>query len=217
MGCHEGYYWQFVSHLNFLICGSGIVNLVYMIIYNSYNMILILITVLFFVLFIIYYFRTYFKVYIYDGREDAMMANVELLKIKEPRDATHKYILSTRFSLWLSSEVSRPRTEFRSLLTEKIKNGIEVKRIWQIRNEEDLKKLSSYLEQYKNYDNISIKYLVGKSSLPEILCVYGKVASISIPQDTDPYKMVTAIHFYNKRVIKRLEKYFNAIWEIATP
>ena len=199
-----------------LIATSGIGNLVYIFIYKSYNTILILITALLFILFVIFYFYT-FRICIYDGRENAMMANVELLKIKEPRDAAHKYILSTRFSLWLSSEVSRPRTEFRSLLTEKIKNGVEVKRIWQIRNKEDLEKLSFYLEQYKNYDNISIKCLVGKSPLPEILCVYGKVASISIPQQTDPYKMITAIHFYNKRAIKRLEKYFNAVWEIAIP
>jgi hypothetical protein len=155
--------------------------------------------------------------YVYNGREDAMNANVKLLKIKESKDRANRYIYSTRVSFWPPTESSPTRTEFRNLLTKRIENNMEVKRIWQIWCKEDVESLESYLNIYKHHDNLSIKYLTGNFFLPEILSVYGKVVSVSIPQPSDPVKLTTAFHFYGKKEILRWEGYFRLLWEIATP
>lgn len=212
------------SILVVLLISLGIWNYLYTSFINPNNVIilhlniyaLILIAIILFLI-LIYFVFSYSHMYVYNGREDAMKANSKLLKIKKPRDRSNRYILSTRISFWPLSESSPARAEFRNLLTKIIEDKIEVKRIWQIWCKDDVERLEFYLDKYKNHDNLSIKYLAGNFFMPEILSVYGKVVSVSIPQPSDPLKLVTAFHFYGKKEIRRWEGYFNLLWENAIP
>jgi len=155
---------------------------------------------------------------VYNGRHGAMKANVKILALKAPRDRLKKYILSTRVSFWPIIEDAAPRNEFRELLTQKIKEGFRVQRIWQIHNADDLKRLELYLEKYKTYDNYSVKCFVGKSAfIPEVLSFCGRVVSVSIPQSEDPRRLTTAFHFFGRGEIKRWEDYFKILWEQSAP
>lgn len=198
-----------------LLISVGIGNYLYTIFYDSRNVIIfhlniyaLILIVIVLILIMIYFFVSYSHMYVYNGREDAMKSNLKLLKIKEPKNRVNKYIYSTRISFQPSSESSPTRTEFRNLLTERISDKIEVKRIWQIWCKDDVESLESYLKMYENHDNLSIKYLTGNFFVPEILSIYGKVVSISILQPTDPLKLSTAFHFYGKKEILRWEGYF---------
>jgi len=212
------------SILFFLLISSGILNYLYTIFYGSDNVIvlylnpyLLTLFTIILILSIVYFFVSYSRMDIHNGREDAMKANSKLLKINEPKDRAKRHILSTRISFWPLTESSSARAEFRNLLTQKIENNIEVKRIWQIWCEDDLDSLDLYLKRYKDHDNLSIKYFIGDSLLPEILSVYGKVVSVSITQPSDPIKLTTAFHFYGKKEILRWESYFRVLWDSATP
>ncbi|ODS40211.1 hypothetical protein BEH94_07385 [Candidatus Altiarchaeales archaeon WOR_SM1_SCG] len=212
------------SALVVLLLALGIGNYIYTIFLDSSNVFTFHINIYFLIfilisigLIIIYFFVFYSRINIYNEREIAMKANVKLLKKKEPKDIQKRYILSTRVSFWPSTESSPTRTEFRDLLTKRIDAGTEIKRIWQIRCKDDLDKLELYLERYKSYDNLSMKYLMGNFPLPEILSVYGEVVSISIPQPSDPRKLTTAFHFHGKKEILRWEGYFKILWESAIP
>jgi len=156
--------------------------------------------------------------FIKNGRRGAMEANAKILKIKEPKDRVKRYILSTRVSFWPPWEDENARSEFRNILTEKIRGGIRVERIWQIHISEDLSRLITYLELYKSYDNYSVKCFVGKNAfIPEILSVHGKVVSVSIPQAEAPNRLTTAFHFRGKNEILRWESYFKILWEQSIP
>lgn len=153
-----------------------------------------------------------------NGRSGAMVANVHLLKRRAPRNRRDRYILSTRISFWPVSEQDVARVEFRTLLTRQIEDGIVVKRIWQIYGIEDLRRLAMYVEQYKNRDNYSVRCFVGACPfIPEILSVYGEVASVSIPQPEDPRKLTTTFHFRGTREISRWEGYFELLWDQSIP
>lgn len=177
------------------------------------------------VLSLIFAFLALFIIFIYlfierrplrikNGRIGAMEANVKLLQLKPNRNRLKRYIYSTRVSFWPLSENEKSRNEFRELLTQKIKQGFHVRRIWQLHNEEDAIKLFSYLSLYKDYDNFSLKCFIGTSAfIPEILSVYGKVVSVSIPQQEDPRRLTTAFHFYGNNEVQRWESYFHILWE----
>lgn len=153
-----------------------------------------------------------------NGRVGAMASNVRLLKKWTPRSRLKKYILSTRVSFWPPTEDESVRNEFRRLLTSKIREGYRVQRIWQIHNQDDLKKLLAYLEIYKQYDNYSVKCFVGESAfIPEILSVGGRYLSVSIPQAEDPRRLTTAFHFRGRFEILRWEAYFHILWEQSIP
>ena len=184
-------------------------------IYVNIYVILVFSAIIFLAIF--YFVYSYSKLYIYNGREGSMIANTKLLKRKAPINPAKRYIYSTRITYWPKLESSPARTNFRKLLSKKIDEGIAVERIWQIRSKDDFDSLIFYLEEYKKHDNLSMKYLLGVSLLPEILCLYGKVVSISIPQPTDPIKLTTAMHFYGKAERERWENYFRVLWEISKP
>jgi hypothetical protein len=154
----------------------------------------------------------------YNGREDAMRANTRLLRMRKPRDHTKCFILSTRMSFWPVTEDAAARREFREELTKKIRSSDQVRRIWHIHDLADLQRLEFYLNFYRNCDNLSIKYVHGDFDLfPEILIVYGKVASLSFPQAGEPRRLATAFHFRGRKEINRCREYFNLLWEYATP
>lgn len=150
---------------------------------------------------------------IHNGREGAMEANTRLLGRKAPRDRAKRRILSTRVSYWPSDESSPVRKKFRALLTEKIEEGILVKRIWQLHTKDDLERMKTFLGLYKHYDNYALACFVGNSPfIPEVLSVYGRDLSVSIPQSEDPRKLTTAFHFRGRKEIERWEQYFKILW-----
>ena len=211
------------SILVILVVSLGVGNILYTI-FSSENVIEIYINIylllIFFALIIItvsYFLYSHSKIYIYNGREESITANTKLLKRKAPKNQTKRYIYSTRITHWPKNESSPTRTLFRKLLSEKIEKKIAVQRIWQIRSKHDYDSLIFYLEKYKNYDNLSIKYLIGESLLPEILSLFGKVVSVSIPQPTEPIRLTTSMHFYGKGERDGWENYFKILWEISKP
>ena len=154
---------------------------------------------------------------IYLGREKAMRASENIMKASPPKDVSKCYIYSTRVGLWPLLETSATRNEFRRLITERIKEGVAVKRIWEINSLDDVTKLESYLNLYQPYSNISINYFFGsKIMIPGLLSVYGKVASISLPLPNNPNSMVNTFHFRGKPEIFCIEKYFEILWESST-
>ena len=75
-----------------------------------------------------------------------------------------------------------------------------------------------YLEEYRQYDNYSVKCFIGKSAyIPEILSVGGTFLSVAIPQTNDPQKLTTSFQFRGKYEIERWESYFSILWEQSTP
>lgn len=153
-----------------------------------------------------------------NGRVDAMLSNVRLLKKWTPRNRLKKYIYSTRVSFWPSTENESARNDFRERLTCKIQKGWRVWRIWQIHNQDDLDRLLTFIKMYKQYDNYSVKCFVGKSAfIPEILSVGGRYLSVSIPQADNPRRLTTAFHFRGKAEILRWEDYFKILWEQSVP
>jgi hypothetical protein len=166
----------------------------------------------------IYVFTVRRPMRVYNGRVCAMKSNVRLLKKRLPRNRLRRYILSTRVSFWPSSENENARNEFRNLLTQKIQSGIIVQRIWQMHGLEDLDKMRTYLELYKNHDNYSLKCFIGTNTyIPEILSIGGSILSISIPQLSDPRRLTTDFHFRGKNEIRRWEDYFRTLWEESIP
>jgi len=155
---------------------------------------------------------------VFNGRRSAMESNVSLLRKRPSRNRAKHYIWSTRVSFWPAAENEPVRKEFRNLLAQRIGEGFEVRRIWQIHGSEDWQRLLHYLEEYRNYDNYSVKCFIGKSAyIPEILSVGGKYLSVAIPQTNDPNKLTTAFQFRGKYEIERWESYFTVLWEQSTP
>lgn len=155
-------------------------------------------------------------VLIYRGREQAQKAGADIFEkgIKEK----NCYVKSTRISFWSLDENSQERIRFRNLINLTVSQGICIQRIWQLHTKDDLNRLVHYLEVYKLHDNYSLKYFISKSALiPELLCINGKIASISIPQKENPRRMATSFHFLNKNAAKLWEDYFDILWEICIP
>src|SRR5258708_40315039 len=124
------------------------------------------------------------------------------------------YLLSTRISHWPLTEVSPERNEFRDLLTQHIRNGTHVKRIWQIQDADDAERLKTYLEIYKQYDNYNVKCFFGDDTyLPEIISANGKVAAVSLVTIANPRDLTVNFHFYGKQEIAYWEDLFNVMWE----
>lgn len=147
------------------------------------------------------------------GRESMMYENTKLI---QKNNITKIYC--TRVTYWFLNESSPNRVSFRNALTDNIHAGKEVKRLWHIRNIDDVKRLVYYLDKYKNYDNLSVKYIIGNNLiLPELLISYPYAAAISLPQKNSPRKICMTYHFKRKQDIIYWMEYFNVLWELATP
>jgi hypothetical protein len=152
---------------------------------------------------------------VYTDRENAMNANTLILD-RYSRSSRTNYVYSTRVTLWPPNEPSDVRRTFRASLTSIIESGVEVRRLWYLRAPEDIERLLFYFKSYKAYDNYSVKFLIGTTSLlPEILCVSGRVASISIPDKSAPRQMTHALHFFGGDEIKAWEGLFDILWDQA--
>ena len=112
----------------------------------------------------------------------------------------------------------QPEQNSEILITKHIEKDALVKRLWQIQNKDDLDRMRLYLELYKSHDNYNLRCFVGAiTSLPEIMCLSGKVAAISIPQGSSPRKMMATFHFRGKKEIECWEEYFTMIWDMSIP
>lgn len=147
------------------------------------------------------------------GRESTMDSNCKLL---EKSKSTKIY--STRITFWPVSESSPKRVNFRNILTKKIESGIEVKRLWNIKNKEDFKRMLFYLNKYKSYENYSLKCCVNNDFLmEEILICSNHAASVSLPQPNNPRMICVCYHYFNKKDILVWTDYFNLLWEKSIP
>ncbi|MGH6848699.1 MAG: hypothetical protein ACREC0_15075 [Methylocella sp.] len=156
------------------------------------------------------------KYRILSGREASMAANCELIE-KFGTDSSIE-IRSTRVTHWRVSENSKGRQTFRNLLTEKITNSFPVRRLWQIKDADELAQLRRYLKQYEPYDNYSVKVIVARHVwIPEILVVGQKVASMSFPEPSSPRELGRALHFFGRQEVDTVARYFDILWDTAIP
>lgn len=147
------------------------------------------------------------------SREDTMSSNCKLIdKSKSAK------IYSTRITLWPITESSPSRITFRSILTKKIESGVEIKRLWHIKNREDFKRMLYYLNKYKPYENYSLKcYIDNDFFMEEILICSNHVVSISLPQINNPRMICVCYHYFSKKDIQIWTDYFNILWEKSIP
>ena len=153
---------------------------------------------------------------IVSGREASMAANCELIE-KFGTDKSIE-IRSTRVTHWRVSNNSKGRQTFRNLLTEKITNSFPVRRLWQIKDTDEIAQLRRYLKQYELYDNYSVKVIVQRHVwIPEILVVGQKVASMSFPEPSSPRELGRALHFYGHLEVDTVTRYFDILCDTAIP
>lgn len=71
---------------------------------------------------------------------------------------------------------------------------------------------------YKTYDNYSVRVIVAEDVLiPEILCIGSAVASLSLPEPSLPREIGRALHFFRKKEVTAISRYFDILWERAVP
>ena len=199
---------------NVIVTLLSTVAIIFVTIYNHQQNVLLILVIYAVYLFLMLIFGHKYKVKrISSGREVMMKANTSLITKSNIRK-----IYSTRVTYWLLDESSPNRVSFRNALTEQIHRGVEVRRLWHIRSNDDVKRLIFYLNKYKDYDNLSVRCFIGDNIiLPELLVSYPLAASISLPQQNSPRKICVAYHFKNKQDISYWMEYFNVLWEVATP
>ncbi|MEM7620492.1 MAG: hypothetical protein AAF228_08505 [Pseudomonadota bacterium] len=184
---------------------------------NNYDVLMLfLLLVLLVFLLTLLFFRMNKQVKCSQGRERIMGESCRLVE-KFATDSKTPF-LSTRVTYWKSSEHSKNRVKFRSLITQKLYEKIPIRRLWQIQTLEDLTRLEKYLDEYSEFDNYSVKVIYDKQVLiPDILCIKDRVANISFPEINSPREISRSIAFYNKSYIRSIESYFNVLWELALP
>ncbi|MDR5878797.1 hypothetical protein [Caballeronia sp. LZ032] len=152
----------------------------------------------------------------YLDRETVMQRNAALVRIHCTDSADD--FLSTRVTSWDLSEESRARREFRAQILDKIASGHLVKRLWHLRSVADLDRMEEYLKEYKKFDNYNLRFLIDLSpAIPEIICIGRKGAAFSFPELRSPRKISLGIQFYRKAEVDAVRKYFDVLWESATP
>ena len=152
----------------------------------------------------------------FEGREEIMAQNCRIIQKYVTDQKTP--LLSTRVTHWQIAEKSPNRARFRGLLSEKIHAGVPIKRLWQIQTVDDINRMESYLYEYLDYDNYSLKAIVDKRVLiPELICIGGKIATMSFPEIGMPRKIGRLLILYKKHPIQAVESYFHVLWEMSSP
>jgi hypothetical protein len=157
---------------------------------------------------------------VFDGRESAMNANVALLRRAGARKHRGRppYVFSTRLGSWPSAEQSTSRVAFRAKLDDLIAQGVLVRRLWHIADNDDYQKLLAALTKSSGRGNYSASCIAGDTSfLPEILCVSGAAVSVSAPRRAAPLQLGVSYHFFSRADIGLWEEYFEVLWQAATP
>lgn len=170
------------------------------------------VSIYFFWRFSIYVFRIYIG-------ESAYNINYNLItKFNKIRDS--QIIRGTRCSEWTKSKKRGKNSKsFRRRLSEMVDEGThEIKRLWIIRNINDVKRLKSVVREYEGNSCISIKYyhLPGSPSyLPEFLMCGESICTFSIPAPQVDLMIGITILIKQKIFSKHIISFFDKIYEGA--
>jgi hypothetical protein len=165
----------------------------------------------------VYVFVTSRKASAVRGRDHATKSNVDLLASRSKLEVSNRVIRSTRFSGWPPGEDSGNRERFREELDKAIlKEGSDVRRIWNISSSHDVNRLRELLERYQGRTNHSIRAYFGVENhlLPEILVVDECGASISFASTTRP-NLDWAISMKRSDLVDVIRIYFDGLWDRA--
>jgi hypothetical protein len=152
------------------------------------------------------------------GRVQATEANVKLLASRRSVAVPDRVVRSTRFGRWPPAEDLTNRSMFRDELDEAIlKEGTDVRRIWNLNSEDDVVRLLEILKKYEGRDNHSIRAFFGipDFAMPELLVVEGRGASISFPSTRSPHGLDWAIRFNRPDLMYVMKDYFEVLWDRA--
>ena len=152
------------------------------------------------------------------GRQRATRANLALLRERHEVERRSPVVRSTRFGRWPQSEVLPNRVSFRHELDSMIlKEGIEVRRIWNVSSRDDAVRLTEMLQRYEGRANHSIRayFKIPDHALPELLIVDHRGASMSFPSSRSPKELDWMIRFNRADLIGVVQDYFEVLWDRA--
>lgn len=152
------------------------------------------------------------------GRAHATSGNLNLLRARRKVRAAERVIRSTRFSSWPPAEVLEQRSDFRHELDQAIlKEGADVRRIWNLSSLDDVDRLREILSKYQGRANHSIRAYFGLPyhALPELLLVDGPGASMSFPSMRTPRGLDWMIRFRRRDLTNVVRDYFDVLWDRA--
>lgn len=152
------------------------------------------------------------------GREHATDVNVRLLASRRRVKLDERLVQSTRFGYWPKGEKLQTRADFRQELDQAIiKEGADVRRIWNINSADDVARLREVLEKYHGHDNHSIRAYFGLPyfSMPELLIVERRGASMSFPSLRQPRGLGWVIRFKRPDLVQVVRDYFEVLWDRA--
>lgn len=152
------------------------------------------------------------------GRASATASNLELLRARNRARANETVIRSTRFGSWPPAEVLQQRSAFRNELDSAIlREGADVRRIWNIGSIDDLNRLREMLERYQGHANHSIRayFNLPYHALPELLVVDRHGASMSFPSMRTPRGLDWSVRFRRSDLMQVVRDYFDVLWDRA--
>ena len=149
------------------------------------------------------------------GRDEVMEVNLQLMVDRSQKAKEARSILSTRVTQWAQADTSKHRTVFRATLDDAIEHGVLVKRVWNICSPDDARRLLEIMEKHKGKagHSISVYFDVPHSVMPEILVIDKEVASVSLPQNSNPRTVAAATIMTDKPSIELVEQYFDTLFE----
>lgn len=154
------------------------------------------------------------------GRHLATKQHVDLLRERSTLPPAKSLICSTRMTCWPLAESSVIRASFREELDRAaIHEGREIRRIWNVNDADDARRLEEVVHGYQGCRNVSIRaYFDIPSSLPpEVIVVNDLVASLSFPQLRNPTGVEAGEVTRHPEAVLILRQYFDVLWHDATP
>ena len=152
------------------------------------------------------------------GRASATGSNLELLRARNKVRSSERVIRSTRFGSWPPAEVLHQRSAFRNELDSAIlREGADVRRIWNVGSLDDLNRLREMLGRYEGNANHSIRtyFKLPYHALPELLVVDRHGASMSFPTMRTPRGLDWTARFKRADLMLVVRDYFDVLWDRA--
>ena len=152
------------------------------------------------------------------GRTLATSGNLQLLQARRKVRLTARVVRSTRFGSWPPAEILEQRSAFRNELDLAIlKEGADVRRIWNVSTPGDVERLREVLAKYEGRQNHSIRAYFGLPyhALPELLVVDGRGASMSFPSMRTPRGLDWMVRFRRTDLMNVVRDYFDVLWDRA--
>lgn len=152
------------------------------------------------------------------GRAGATASNLELVRARSKLRPSERVVRSTRFGSWPPAEVLHQRSAFRDELDSAIlREGADVRRIWNIGSADDLNRLREMLERYEGHPNHSIRayFNLPYHVLPELLVVDRRGASMSFPSMRTPRGLDWSVQFKRTDLMFVVRDYFDVLWDRA--